>query len=330
MKRNYVTPILERVAREMGIEIHLEPLGYVGMLTAPDGRKRYFRDCSFDLNTLGAGEIAHDKAYAAYFLGLHGYPVPIGRLFFTDRWCRRHQSDDTTAAACDYVAAECGWPVVVKPNSRSLGLGVFKVSTSAALQKAARSISALDHAFLVQQVVSGREYRVDVLDGEVIRAYERYPLSVVGNGVSSVNDLLDIKQQAFERSGEHRTIPVTDSRIGATLREQGMTRGSIIPRGSRVVLLPNANYSTGGDTVDITDSLHPEWIRLSAQIAADMNLRYVGIDFVTKASLSEVPAEYVVLEINRSANIGDECGLDEHGKACLEVIYRKVIAAMFK
>jgi len=69
----------------MGITINIEPrYGYVGQIVLPDGRKRYFRGTNFDLNPLGASEIARDKAYAAYFMCLMGYPVVEGRQFLLD------------------------------------------------------------------------------------------------------------------------------------------------------------------------------------------------------------------------------------------------------
>jgi hypothetical protein len=75
-KRTLVTEILERVARKMGIEVHVEPRwGYVGQIVLPDGRKRYFRNTSLDINGLGSTEIARDKDYAQYFLKRMGYPV---------------------------------------------------------------------------------------------------------------------------------------------------------------------------------------------------------------------------------------------------------------
>ncbi|MCL4358565.1 hypothetical protein M1525_02015 [Patescibacteria group bacterium] len=79
MKPCFVSPLIQTVGRELGIEVRLEPkYGYAGQLILPNGQKRYFRNNSFDINLLGASEIAKDKMYAASFLAKMNYPVPEG------------------------------------------------------------------------------------------------------------------------------------------------------------------------------------------------------------------------------------------------------------
>lgn len=329
MKPSFVTPLIEKVCRDMGITVHMEPQGYVGMLVRPDGKVRYFRGPSFDLNTLGATEVARDKDYAAYFLRRAGYPVPEGRAFFTNRWARVLGSENTPLAAHAY-ARSLGWPVIVKPNSKSRGVGVWRVQNKQQLLRAIRSFEAFENVFLVQRVVPGRDYRIVVLDEEVISAYERMPLSVVGDGTASVEELLTRKQEAFVREGRDTTIPIDDPRIDATLREAGYSRTSTIPDGNRIDLLPNANLSTGGDSLDITEVLHESWRQLVTRIAKDMNLRYIGIDILAEEPLSKPAAKYVVLEVNAAAGLDNYAAIGAPQRKRIETMYRKVVEAMLQ
>lgn len=329
MKRSFVVPIIEKVAKDMGVEVHIEPWGYAGTLVLPDGRTRYFRGASFDLNTLGASEIAKDKDYAAYFLKRLGYPVPEGTTFFAPKWAAVLESDRTADAACAY-AESLGWPVIVKPNSRSQGRGVAKAWDAQELRQAIEEIEVYENVYLVQKVVSGRDYRIVVLDGEVISAYERKPLCVVGDGELSVRELLVEKQKLFVQSGRDTTVPMEDFRIDNTLAQQGLTMESVLEKGRAVELLPNANLSSGGDAVDVTDTLHPVWHTLAAKIAVDMNLRYIGLDIMTEESLAEAPGAYTVLEINSAAGLDNYATLGDKQRSRVETMYKKVVEAMMK
>jgi D-alanine-D-alanine ligase-like ATP-grasp enzyme len=84
------------------------------------------------------------------------------------------------------------------------------VSQSSILN-AVKSFSSRDRVFLVQKAVNGRDYRIVVLNDEVISAYERTPLTVVGNGRSSVRKLLEKKQDHFAGTGRDpvKTKPST-------------------------------------------------------------------------------------------------------------------------
>lgn len=69
MKQSFVSPILKKLAKRAGVKVNIEPrYGYAGQIVFKNGKKRYFRTTCFDLNPLGASEIAKDKNYASYFL----------------------------------------------------------------------------------------------------------------------------------------------------------------------------------------------------------------------------------------------------------------------
>lgn len=328
MKTSRVTPILARVARRMGVEIHIEPkYGFAGQIRLSDGRKRYFRGSRMDVNSLGASEIANDKDYASHFLKSMGYPVPHGQAFFTRHWSEAIGSKRTPEAAYRY-AKSLGFPVIVKPNGKSQGSGVCKVRNKREFMRAVRSLEFEERVFLVQRIVQGNDYRIVVLDREIISAYQRIPLSVTGDGRRTIDALLRRKQAEFARLGRDTVLKMDDVRIAMEVRRAGLTRRSVLERGRKVFLLPSANLSTGGDVADVTDALHPAWKKLARQIARDMNLRFIGIDVMVRGTLSEPPGEYAVLEVNAAPGLDNYASIGRKQRRVVEDLYAKVIAAM--
>lgn len=330
MKQSFATPIIEKAAKKLGVRIDIEPkYRYVGQITMASGRKIYFRGTNFDINPLGASEVAKDKAYAAYFMARLGYPVVEGREFFTDRWCAVLGSRRNMKAAYRY-ARSLGFPVIVKPNSKSQGSGVSLVHNQKELYRAVRALSRNENVFLVERVAVGNDYRIVVLDREVISAYQRLPLAVVGDSRSSIQKLLRDKQKEFRRIGRDTRIPIDDVRITIRLRRLGMTRRTVLPPGQRLELLANANLSTGGDAVDVTGNLHPQWRKLAAELTRDMNLRFCGVDVMAEGTLAEAPQKFVVLEINAAPGLDNYAATGPKQRRIVVEMYKQVLAAMLK
>jgi D-alanine-D-alanine ligase-like ATP-grasp enzyme len=263
MKKKTVTPllgqVLQKIAPKIGATVVMEPeWNIVGQIIFKSGRKRYFRYSSLDINRLGSSDIAKDKGFATFFMERMGYHVIPGKTFYSKDWARAIDSRDDIDAAYLY-AQKLGFPVIVKPNSGSQGTGVALVHTRSQFYRAMRFIFKRDRVALVQRPVHGKDYRVVVLDNRVISAYERIPLNVVGDGVSTVKHLLEKKQRQFVASSRDTRIKMKDPRILEKLKLQGLSLRSVLKKGERVFLLDNANLSTGGDSVDMTEKMHPEF-----------------------------------------------------------------------
>jgi D-alanine-D-alanine ligase-like ATP-grasp enzyme len=193
-----------------------------------------------------------------------------------------------------------------------------------------RAIFKRDRVGLVQRPISGYEYRVVVLDDEIISAYQRIPLNVVGNGRSTVKQLLKQKMRKYRASGRDTEIAFDDPRITNKLKRQKMDFKSIPARNKRIFLLDNSNLSSGGDSVELTDAVHPAFKRIMVDLTRDMGLRLSGIDVMMETDISTAPARYWILEVN------DAPGFDHYAKAgkaqekIVENIYIKVLGAMEK
>lgn len=327
--RWFIADTLTRLAAQAGATIDLEPrYGFVGKISFPAGRTSYFHAQMLDLNPLGSSELASDKDFAAYFLARAGYPVIEGRPFYGAKLGRMLGSDQNIDAAYRYARA-LGWPVIVKPNSSSQGRGVAKVSTRADFYRAARAIQRDNKVLLVQRFITGRDYRLVVLDDAVISAYERLPLSVVGDGRSTIRQLFDRKQREFVRAGRDTKLDGHDVRIEMHLREQRLRWGSVLPPGTAAALLANKNLSTGGDAVEALDTIHPGFVKLAVAITAEMGLRLCGVDLLLPSgSLADPPADYAVIEINATPGLDNYASSGAAQAARVDDLYLAVLNAL--
>ena len=331
-KKALVGPLLgqlfSKLAPQIGATVVIEPKWKtVGQIIFKNGRKRYFRGSTLDLNPVGASDIAKDKDYAAFFMKRMGYPTVPGETFFSAEHARKIGSPKDIDAAYHY-AVKIGFPVIVKPNSGSQGSGVAKVYTKRDFYRAMRFVFTRDRVALVQTQVSGKEYRIVVLDDKVISAYQRIPLNIVGDGKSTVRQLLTKKQKQFASSGRDTIIRAEDARITENLKRQGFTMRSVVASSQRIWLLDNANLSTGGDAVDVTEMIHSDFKKIAIRLTKDMGLRMCGVDVMVNGDIADRPSTYWVLEINAAPGLDHYVKTGEAQQKIVEDMYLEVLKAL--
>ncbi|MFA6190326.1 MAG: cyanophycin synthetase [Candidatus Staskawiczbacteria bacterium] len=315
MKKKNKTPLIgqlfQKVAPKIGATVVIEPKWkIVGQITYKNGKKRYFRGSSLDLNSLGASEIARDKDYANFFMKTMGYPiVPGGKTFYSSQWAKAIAETGRDIHAGYKHAVKLGFPVIVKPNGGSQGSGVALVKNKREFYRAMREIFKHDRIAIVQKPVKGKDYRIVVLDNRVISAYERIPLNIIGDGSHTIRQLLHKKQREFTASGRDTKVEPNDPRIANKLKRQKMNMNSVPGKGERIHLLDNANLSTGGDSIDVTSTMHPDFKLIAIKLTKDMGLRLCGVDLMIADDITKKPGEYWVLEINSAP------GLDHYAKS---------------
>ncbi|MEK7596603.1 MAG: cyanophycin synthetase [Patescibacteria group bacterium] len=335
MKKGYSKPLLgqliQKIAPRIGARIVIEPeWNIVGQVIYKSGQKRYFKYSSLDLNTQAASEIAKDKGYSDFFMKLMNYPTIPGKVFFSDKWALAIGSRDNLAAAERY-ARKLGFPLIVKPNSGSQGVGVALVYDKREFYDAMRFIFEGDRVAVVQKYVRGRDYRVVVLDNRVISAYERIPLNVIGDGESNILALLKKKQKMFRQTGRDTMIRFDDLRISQKLSHRGLSFRSIPKSGEQIFLLDNANLSTGGDSLDVTDKIHSEWKKFAVQLTDDMGLRLCGVDLMVDGDIMQSPKmakKYWVIEINSAPGLDHYIRIGEEQEKIVEKLYLEVLKSM--
>jgi D-alanine-D-alanine ligase-like ATP-grasp enzyme len=279
---SFIEDLLIRILPEIGAAVTFEPITRrLGYITFRDGRRSYFRDNRFSINDWGSVAITADKAATTFFLGHHGFRVPRTMAFWHARSFPAFLPKHTPEMALAF-AEQLGFPVYVKPNDLSQGTAVYKVSTHQEFYQAAEHALAASRrrVALVQEQCMGRDFRIVVLDGEVISSYERVPFHVVGDGHSSIQRLINDKQAMFRHSGRDTTIAANAPATLRVLARSGMSLGSVPERNTRVILSDVSNLSVGGECVDLTACTHEDFKQLARSIAKAMQLRLCGIDLM--------------------------------------------------
>ncbi len=319
--------MLEKIAPRIGARVLLEPRwGIVGQITFKSGRHSYFRYNTLDLNPVGSSDIARDKDFSNFFMKKMGYQiVPQSKTFFSKNWGKAIGSKYQNIDAGYKHACKIGFPVIVKPNSGTQGIGVSLVHNKKEFYKAVNSIFKGDKVALVQQPVRGKDYRIVVLDDKVISAYERIPLSIIGDGKSTIKQLLKIKQKQFIASSRDTNIKIDDPRIKIKLAHQGKNFRTIPLKGEKIYLLDNANLSTGGDSVDVTKKVHPSFAKIAINLTRDMGLRLCGVDLIIQGDICQKTDLYWILEINAAPGLDHYVKMGKEQEKIVEALYLQVL-----
>ncbi|MDG2951673.1 bifunctional glutamate--cysteine ligase GshA/glutathione synthetase GshB [Exercitatus varius] len=180
-----------------------------------------------------------------------------------------------------------GRPVVIKPKSTNYGLGItiFQqgVHDREDFAKAVEIAFREDKEIMVEDYLSGTEYRFFVLGDQTLAVLLRVPANVVGDGVHTVSELVAAKNNHPLRGDGSRT-PLKKIALGdierLQLKEQGFTVDSIPAKGQIVQLRANSNISTGGDSIDMTDEMHPSYKALAVGITKAMGAAVCGVDLI--------------------------------------------------
>ena len=325
--------IIKKIAPSIGASVLLEPTWRIaGQITFKNGKRSYFRFNTLDLNPVGASDIAKDKDYATFFMQSLGYRViPNSKVFFSKSWGETIGAPNQDIDAAYAHAIKIGFPVIVKPNSGSQGSGVTLVHTKKDFYQVLNGIFKTDNVALVQSYVRGDDYRIVVLDNEIISAYRRIALSIVGDGKSSILELLEKKQKAFEKAERNTVIKTDDVRISQKLKRLKLSKSSILSKGQKVSLLDNANLSTGGESEDVTDLVHPSFKKMAITLTKDMGLRLCGVDILVQGDITKKQDDnYWIIEINAAPGLDHYSKMGKQQEKIVEDLYLKVLKHLEK
>lgn len=222
-------------------------------------------------SALGA-KISQDKAATAQLLRQAGLPVPV------------HLKVGTKEGAIE-AARRLGYPLVVKPADRDRGEGVtVNLHDDRGVAAAFDHASKLSSNILVEQLVPGICHRLLVTGAVLQYVVARLPLSVEGDGVTSVGDLIARANQQEARKAKHRRQKLfpSDELAVSTLKDRGMTLESIPGKGVKALLRPIESTEWGGIPQLFTDDIHPENLRVAVEAAQLLGLNVAGVDLISE------------------------------------------------
>ncbi len=176
-------------------------------------------------------------------------------------------------------------PIVIKPSQGTAGgEGVTtNVRTRSELRSASIFASLYGHVILAERQISGESYRLLYLDGKLLDAIRRRSPSVVGDGASSIRELIseENSRRSRLRGAEGLTWLRIDADCRNTLRRAGMSPASVPAKGVEVVVKQAANDNSSRENESVTGLFCEEVVRAGAAAAEILGVRLAGVDMIT-------------------------------------------------
>ncbi|MFN8316118.1 MAG: cyanophycin synthetase [Chitinophagales bacterium] len=237
-----------------------------------------------------AVEIACDKEDTKNLLEAAQIPVPKGIIVYDEEDLER-------------AIKKLGYPLVTKPIDGNHGKGATTDLKN--LQEAKAGFYAAkkySKAVICERFIVGRDHRVLVINYKFVAAALRTPAAVIGDGKSTIQQLIDLVNTDPRRGyGHEKTLTSikVDEFTENILRDRNFTLETVLDKDYELWLKPTANLSTGGTATDVTDTVHPSNIVMAERIARIIGLDICGIDIMAP-DLRDPIAENggAVLEVN--------------------------------
>ena len=263
------------------------------------GHFEYIRGEKSSKTSCIASYTLEDKAQTKYLLSRKKISVATGKLF--------HRSKINEAYK---FIKKIGYPLVIKINDGAHGDLVFiGINNKKDCEKAIACILKENNYFLIEKEFKGKEFRFITTTKKVLAATYRDPANVTGDGIHNIKELVKIKNSDPMR-GEKNEKPLTKIKIDnitkQNLIEQRIKLDYIPNKEEKIYLRKESNISTGGDSIDVTDQVHPELKKIAVKaVRAIPGLAYAGVDLMTSKDISKKPTKnsYIIVELNASPGI---------------------------
>lgn len=207
-----------------------------------------------------------------------------------------------------------GEAIVVKPKSTNFGLGITIIKENhdpKVYQRAIEIAFSHDNTVLIERFVTGKEYRFFVINNKVEGILHRVPANIVGDGKHTIAELVAIKNEDPLRGKGYKT-PLEKLSTGEAesmfLATQNRNFETIPKQGETIFLRENSNISTGGDSIDFTDDIHPSYHKIAIDAARALNVSITGLDMmIDDITTPATPENYAIIEMNFNPAIHIHC-----------------------
>ncbi len=252
-------------------------------------QKRIQATVTSETSSIGV-ELACDKEDTKFLLEQAEIEVPRGDIISRERSLKE---------ACRYV----GYPLVIKPIDGNHGRGItVDINNYEDALEGFNQAKEVSRRVIIEKYITGEDYRLLVINNVFVAGAKRTPAHVIGNGSSSIKELIEETNKDPRRGYGHEKVLTAISINNLTktiIADAGYTVDSVLKDGERLILKDTANLSTGGTAEDVTDIVHPANVSMAERISKIIDLDICGIDIMTtdiSKPLSETGG--AVLEVN--------------------------------
>jgi hypothetical protein len=248
--------------------------------------------CSwYPQNNATAATLASDKYFTNVILERAGVPTLGGEYFFLHERHRAHRAAGHEIGDAQEYFRKLGETAFVKPLMGSRGDFAQSIAGEAALADYIGKVSGYYDSILIQPIVSGLEYRVFMLDDDVLYSARKYPPYLLGDGLHPIRDLLAIHNAALQARGLSAV---------AVSAVQDHSLDTVLAKDERWELPGRTNFSAGGTMVleEVGSDILPTLARKAARA---LGLRVAAVDLFT--DISGESGASAVIEVNSNPSI---------------------------
>jgi cyanophycin synthetase len=213
-----------------------------------------------------AYRIASFKPLAAHVMQQVGVPMPGQAI-----------ADTEDAAAA--IAARLGYPVVVKPVGRDMGVGVRIGIASESELRAAYRDSRQHGTLQIESHLPGFDHRFTFIDGRLVSVLRTSPPVLRGDGSSTIGALLEAVPQTTATLVQKPII--VDDEVRERIAATGYGLDDVLPAGKRIQLRRWWRNKPDHVLENVTDLTHPENIDAALLAVETVGLDVAGVDYIT-------------------------------------------------
>ncbi len=254
-----------------------------------DGDWHFLHSTIGERDSALASTIASDKFLSAKVFEIFGWKHPDTALY----------SDESSLV--EFL--ESNQTIVIKPLDGAHGNGVsVNISSLEGAKAAIEKAKILSNQVLLQRMVSGDDYRLLCVGGKFVAAMKRTPASVVGDGRSTILELIESENRNPRRGSDNYEKPMVKISVERAREYVGADKMNSVPEpGERVRLSAPANISLGGTATDVTDHLPSEMVEVAKDVSSKLKAGACGVDFMWDGASQD----FYLIEVNTNPGIGN-------------------------
>jgi len=287
--------ILSAACQRLNLVCTLDSSRSYARLVSASGREFLIANSRIPLNLASSARVAGSKGLTKQVLTAAGLRVPTGAVYDMKKGWQGIFED----------FMRLGRSAIVKPDGGECGRNVYHCHAEGELAFALADLHLTQGQIVLEEVIVGREFRVLVLDSEILYMIERFPFRVLGDGEASLMELL---ARAMPSSSAAEIL-LKDRRT--SVQAGSLPLHTVIAKGREYFPLPIRNGP--GSPALLKDSEEFPAVAEAAIAATNaLHLRYAGVDVI----VSDSNGSAVIIEVNSAPELE---GVDERGEPAPEM-----------
>lgn len=214
--------------------------------------------------------------------------------------------DEFENGELENIISDLKFPLVLKPTISSLGRDVYcKIPDLIHLKTLMTQLYTKKEWLTIEEFHGNlNSYRVLVFNKKIIGVVQRYPAHVIGDGVSTITELVALSNIKRAQLSDELAPILLDEECHFRLKELDITPDYIPAKNERLVLCYTCNASRGGTYEALNTRLDKKSRQFFINIASILNLNIAGIDVeCVDINSPKIDSESVIIEVNPGPSV---------------------------